>query len=572
MPLPWVSLLTAPKSRVELPLEPPLPLGNRSNGEYFHEQTPRERDVRTLTLAKATELAKRHGVDRREFLASSAGMATTLWAINAVAGCNGSDPGEPAMGAGTTSGAGTGSGGGGDGASTGGMASGGPDDGGTPGSTGGYYDTGDSGLDDTTGGGLDPNCVPLPEDREFIFDVQTHHVNPEGSWRETNPNYAGFFEGLPYASCGVDAIGCFSVDHYIEQMFLNSDTAVAVLSGLPALMCSRNVTNNCGNPITNDEIAETRELVNTLAYSRRSVNHVMITPNVDLQVQLELMQQIHEAVGVGGWKCYPPWGPAGTGWFLDDPDVGIPFIEAGRALGVNTFCVHKGLPLPGFDSTHTDPRDVGVVASMFPDCNFIIYHSAWLHGGFGNGEGPYDPRGAVDPANPVLYPVTQGVNSLINSVHQAGLGVGSNVYAELGSLWTNLMVYPTQAAHVLGKLLLHLGEDNVVWGTDCIWTGSPQPLIEAFRAFQISERLQATYGYPALTDGIKRKILGLNAAPLFGIDPDAIRCEIDQDAMAMAKRHLDAELGRGRWVGRPIPGPRTRREFVNLARQTEGPG
>ena len=56
-----------------------------------------------------------------------------------------------------------------------------------------------------------------------------------------------------------------------------------------------------------------------------------------------------------------------------------------------------------------------------------------------------------------------------------------------------------QAAHVLGKLLLAVGEDNIVWGTDSIWYGSPQDQIAAFRAFEITPEFQERFGYPALT-------------------------------------------------------------------------
>ncbi|HET6585725.1 MAG TPA: amidohydrolase family protein, partial [Nannocystaceae bacterium] len=142
----------------------------------------------------------------------------------------------------------------------------------------------------------------------------------------------------------------------------------------------------------------------------------------------------------------------------------------------------------------------------------------------------------------------------------------------LGSVWTNLMVAPDQAAHVLGKLMLYLGEDNVVWGTDCIWTGSPQPLIEAFWAFTIPKSMQETYGYPALTEQRKRKILGLNGAAVFGVDPDAMRCRLPGEPMAIARAKLDAELGPRRWMLRPAPGPRTRREFVRFLRSNGGPG
>ena len=75
---------------------------------------------------------------------------------------------------------------------------------------------------------------------------------------------------------------------------------------------------------------------------------------------------------------------------------------------------------------------------------------------------------------------------------------------------------PTQAAHVLGKLLVAVGPDHVLWGTDSLWYGSPQDQIQAFRAFEISTELQERYGYPALTPALKRKILGANAAALYG--------------------------------------------------------
>ena len=62
---------------------------------------------------------------------------------------------------------------------------------------------------------------------------------------------------------------------------------------------------------------------------------------------------------------------------------------------------------------------------------------------------------------------------------------------------------PLEAAHVLGKLLVALGPERIVWGTDSIWYGSPQPLIDAFRAFTIPERMQEEFGYPALDASVK---------------------------------------------------------------------
>ncbi len=515
MALPW--LTRRPKSLPELAVEPPVPLGNRSNGEHFHVQTDLERRIQGQILHEAGVQARRRGIDRREFLASSVGMATALTAINACRpGGLGGDPGN------------------------------------------GYEVP------------LRDECEPL-NPPEFIFDVQTHHVDPEGAWRETNPGYATLLAGLPQAACGPDPYQCFSASQYIDLMFHDSDTSVAVLSGIPAAACSNARPKHCGTPLDNREIAATRELVARLAHSPRSVNHAMVTPNVDLPRQLEDMQQLVEELGVAGFKFYPPWGPGGMGYWLDDPAVGIPAIEKARELGVRTICIHKGLPLPGFDTVHTDPRDVVAVAAMYPDMNFIVYHSAWLHGGPGNGEGPYDPEGRIDRKNPRRFPVTMGVSSLVHAMKRYGLGPGSNVYADLGSVWSSLFSVPDQAAHVLGKLLVHLGEGNVLWGTDCVFTGSPQPLIEAFRAFRISEEFQETYGYPALDDALKRKIFGLNAAPLFGVDPTTVLCDLADDAIAQRKRALDEELGPRRWTVKPGLGPRTRREFVRLQAMSHGP-
>lgn len=522
MPLPW--LTRGRKTATELPTEPPLPLGSRSNGEHFHEQTPHERRIRGLILRQAEALSRARGIDRREFLASSMGMVTSLAAINA---CRPSGAG------------------------------------------------GSPNRDHDRGNGYDvprvpDDCEPLAAP-EFIFDVQTHHVDAEGAWRKSNPLYAEMFKSLPQAACGPDPFECYSASQYVDLIFHDSDTSVAVLSGIPAATCGSGPPSPCGTPLENRQIVATRELVNELARSPRSVNHAMVTPNTDLPRALDEMQLVVEELGVAGFKFYPPWGPGGQGYWLDDPAIGIPAIEKARSLGVRTICVHKGLPLPGFDMVHTDPRDVVAVAAMYPDMNFIIYHSAWLHGGPGNGEGPYDPEGKLDPKNPERFPVTMGVSSLLHAMEQHGLPPGSNVYADLGSVWSSLYPFPDQAAHVLGKLLSRLGEGNVLWGTDCVFNGSPQPLIEAFRAFRISEEFQATYGYPALDDPLKRKIFGLNAAPLFGVDPEAVRCALADDAIARRKRALDEALGGRRWAVKPGLGPRTRRELARLQALSRGP-
>ena len=43
-----------------------------------------------------------------------------------------------------------------------------------------------------------------------------------------------------------------------------------------------------------------------------------------------------------------------------------------------------------------------------------------------------------------------------------------------------------------------MGADHVCWGTDAIWTGSPQWQIEALRRLEIPEDLQKKYGLAPL--------------------------------------------------------------------------
>jgi uncharacterized protein len=61
-----------------------------------------------------------------------------------------------------------------------------------------------------------------------------------------------------------------------------------------------------------------------------------------------------------------------------------------------------------------------------------------------------------------------------------------------------------------------VGEDNVLWGTDSIWYGSPQDQIQAFRTFQIHESLREAQGYPALDARLRAKVFGLNALKPYG--------------------------------------------------------
>ncbi len=551
------------KTDEEIPYQPPVWLGDWSNGELYHRQTEVQRKAHDYILKQGDELSKYYGMDRREFMASALGMTLTMSALNLAQGCSSKEDGgffpEMMGGNGGTAagsgGAGSGTGAAGSGIPTGaagtgasGMSAGGMGGAGTPAAGMPAAGGGSGGMLAAPGGSggaagqmmMDPvTCERMLDYTDmFIFDIQTHRV------ARANATYRTFLSILPQGQCGASLEECFSADEYAQKFFLESDTTTTVLSGIPAT--------DGNNPLTNDEIAETRDFVNTLAQeTQRVVTHAMVLPNYNHAAQLDGMAKIAmDKAPVGAWKCYTPWGPGDgvTGFWLDDPMVGIPFIQRGIEIGIKTFACHKGLPLPGFDNNYGDPKDLAVVAKMFPECKFIAYHSAYQYGG-------------QDETQPYTMGSKLGVNSLVTAMMMNGLQPGSNVYGELGTTWYSVMNNKTAATHVLGKLLKFVGEDNIVWGTDCMWYGSPQPLIQMFMSFQMDQTIRMREGYPDLTPEIKRKIMGLNAAKAYNISAEATRCKIAMSPMAKLKRDLDGEFGKYRWAyQRPVM--RTRRSFL----------
>jgi len=95
-----------------------------------------------------------------------------------------------------------------------------------------------------------------------------------------------------------------------------------------------------------------------------------------------------------------------------------------------------------------------------------------------------------------------------------------NVYAELGTTFAaTVTTFPTVCAHILGQFLKYWGAERIVFGSDSLWYGAPQWQIEALWRFQIPETMVAKYGYPRLDEQARRKILGINSARLYKLDP-----------------------------------------------------
>ena len=380
---------------------------------------------------------------------------------------------------------------------------------------------------------------------EFVFDVQGHFVNPTGAWLRHLPPGARPMQGFardarcePHRGPGeLDYLRCVGPEQFVKDVFLDSDTDVMVLSFVPST--------RRGEPLTIEEAEATARIVERLDGTHRLLIHGRVNPNQE--GDLEGMDELASRHRIAAWKTYTQWGPPPEqrGFFLDD-EVGERLIERARKLGVRNIAVHKGLAFGPKSYEHSTCVDVGRAAKRHPDINFLIYHSGYVAG---QKEGPYDPA------------KTDGVDALVTSLAKAGVKPGSNVYAELGSTWRFWMRDPDNAAHGLGKLLRHCGEDNVLWGTDSIWYGSPQDQIQAFRAFQIAPELRERHGYPELTPALRAKILGLNALAVYDLPKEVVREHLRGDKVAMERGAYRAERHDPAFA---TYGPKTRREFLNL--------
>jgi predicted TIM-barrel fold metal-dependent hydrolase len=337
---------------------------------------------------------------------------------------------------------------------------------------------------------------------EVVIDVQTHFVADRPECAIWNRSLRAMYAAIaPQWWRGLDDVVAYDMTHYLRCVFGESETAAAVLTSAPGTGPDRMLHDR--------ELAGVRALFERLGGSGRLLNHCVAQP--ELPHGFDAMAVARERFRPVGWKVYTLFAEAGRrGWFLDDEETGVPFLEQVRASDVRRVCAHKGIS--NLVPTGS-PRDVGPAAAAFPDLEFLIYHSGYeIPASEAPEEGPFDEATAH-----------LGTNRLVASLRGAGLGPGANVYAELGSTWFCLIRRPEEAAHVLGKLLLAVGEDNVLWGTDAIWYGAPQPAIDAFRAFEIPADLRERYGYPELTRDVKAKILGRNAARIYGIDLEAAR-------------------------------------------------
>src|SRR5215471_13621812 len=498
------------------PFQGPVPTRMISNGEYMpHPQTEKQKHVEFRVNELADRAAKKLGITRRQFLGSAGGLAASFLAINEVFGNK-------------------------------------------------FFKVSEIEMFEPAAAAVNGPPADL-----FVFD---DHGNPWSPWNPAQllPNFPKN-PGPPLTTNGE-----FHLGQYINRMYLQAQTSVSIISNAnialftppgggtpgPATNIADSLTSEI---LTGWQTSQCRDFINQLAGSQRALAHGQIYPGAGnmadpmfgdyTQWQIENMQP-------DSWKGYnvafaasASPGMAFARWRLDDeviayPTYGVIMRNAGqlaRHPGFFNICIHKGLSangtqpggpnnLPNFGN----PDDMVKVATDWPMFNWIIYH-ACIRPGFWVLQSLQDIQNLPGAMPPITLTDSTGhtVPNIRWTTQFAQIAAGKyvagaepssaspsstrplpNIYAELGTTMASMIVtFPTVWAHLIGQLLYYMGPNNIVFGSDSLWYGGPQWQIEALWRSQIPDSIAQTWGYPQLTDSIKRQILGLTSARLYGLTP-----------------------------------------------------
>jgi uncharacterized protein len=562
------------------PFQSPVPTRMVSNGEYMpHPQTQQQEHVELRIKELADMASKKLGISRRKFLAGSGGMAAAFLAMNEVFGkrffnvspielfeeaaaaenappknlfvfddqthiVRSSSNGPQGLRA-LAQGPGA--------ASTAAGFTGNPDNGFT--ATGGLRGGNPVGVDELGNAWTPWNPTHLLRSE---FDVGLLHA-------DFPPN-----PGPP-----TTVLGEFHLGQYINRMYLEAQTSVSIISnanlglfnpGGGAPPGNHNVAESLQSEIlTGWQTAQCRDFINQLAGSTRALAHGQLYVGIGnladplfgdyTQWQIENMQP-------DSWKGYNIAAAAKLDtnpnslmvrWRLDDEAVAYPIYQVivknkeqlKKHPGFFNICIHKGLSASGTQPGGANnmpmfgnPDDMVKAATDWPQLNFIIYH-ACIRPGFWMLQALQDIENLPGSMPPTTLTDSDGhtVPNIRWSTQFAQIAAGKyvagaepsstspsstrrlpNVYAELGTTMASMIVtFPTVWAHLIGQLLYYMGDNNIVFGSDSMWYGGPQWQIEALWRSQIPDDIADRWHYPPLSEGAKRKILGLNSARLYGL-------------------------------------------------------
>ena len=208
----------------------------------------------------------------------------------------------------------------------------------------------------------------------------------------------------------------------------------------------------------------------------------------------DALEQIEHQItdlGARSMKFYN--GHVQRSWRCDDERIAYPMYERCRELGVTVLQFHKGTPLGMQNVEDLRPNDLQAAARDFPDLSFVVHHLALPY---------FDELVSIAARFP-------------------------NIHLALSGVLNYCVIAPRRMQEILGRLLMDVGVEKLLWGSEAALLGSPAPYLTAFLQLKIPESMQRDYGYPQITREDQELILGKNFASLMEVDLDRMRSELD---------------------------------------------
>ena len=327
---------------------------------------------------------------------------------------------------------------------------------------------------------------------QFIIDGHTHFLRDDTrllgfvKMREA-VGKAGWNKELSGKEQTIDDL---KYGNYIKEIYMDSDTKVALLSNSPS-----DVPEDWFIPQA--QVFKTREKVNKKAGITADDGAFHVHPGPARLARARSTRR-SRSTSPNSWKGYTVGDNthkelAHWPWHADDEKLMYPFYEKMAKSGIKNVCIHKGLFAPAVAEKfprlrpYADVSDIGKAAKDWPQLNFLVYHSAyrWVGGNPAEAMAEFDKTGR-----------SSWTSDLAEIPEKYGV---TNVYGDLGQIfaWT-AVAEPRLAAALMGMLVKGLGPDHIVWGTDAVWTGAPQWQIEGLRRLEIPEDMQKKYGFKPL--------------------------------------------------------------------------
>jgi predicted TIM-barrel fold metal-dependent hydrolase len=208
---------------------------------------------------------------------------------------------------------------------------------------------------------------------------------------------------------------------------------------------------------------------------------------------LEYLEHLKEEYDIPGVKLYTAeWRGESKGWRLDSDDA-FEFLEKCVDLGIENINAHKGPTIRPLNRDAFDVKDIDDAASSFPELNFIVNHV---------GLPRLDDFCWIAAQEPNVY---------------GGLAVASAMSTHR----------ERKFGEIIGELLFWLGEDRVLFGSDyALW--NPDWLVDQVMNAELTDEQKDEYGVELDVETMK-KIMGENAAELYGIDIEAKKRQFRED-------------------------------------------